>query len=706
MGTIYCSLSGGLTETSHGQRLTFYKKQRYYRVNSELFRRGLGYILSGLIVGLFSIVFFTTPVHAVVTAPNIMNFQGRLTDTSGNPLNGSYDMQLKLWDSPTVGTVRWSETRLAANGQAVTVTNGLFSLKLGVGSTQTGSLTTAFSSYPNLYFEITVGAETLTTRSQVATSAYAFNSDTLDGIDSTAFSQLSTANAFTNTNSITTASASAFIVNNGTSNIFKVDSSGTGQVVIGTSDTNGTVLVLDSNASDPTGTNGAMYYNSGGKFRCYQGGAWADCITAAGGATLQTAYNASGTPATITTTAAKGVSIVAGAAPTADIFNVSNIGQPNVTAGVSGVEVNYVGGAAAVEASGVRVDLTPGTTTGGTWNGMRVVANPTGAASGVSLNGIKLEGPTAPGTGTETAVSVGTGWDIGLDLNSGGLQLGVQNDPTTPAAGELRVYAKAIAGRTMLKALSPTGVDYVYQPSLFQQSVVMVTPGNGATATTYTSLGGSLTVSGTLAAATGINDAMGSMSNIASGTTANTGAGFQTVNLQYFRGTGSNNADGFFYATRVNFSGNTAMTLAKYNSATTGARFFAGVASVNIQGTGSMTASDNPSGSYAGFQYSAIRDTNGNFRFITEDGTTQNVVDTGVALAVSKTFDFYTYCAPGGTTAYWRVDNLTDGTTTEGNTASNLPAAATGMRAGVALAPLSTTAIHYRFQRMYVETDR
>ncbi|HNS95036.1 MAG TPA: tail fiber domain-containing protein, partial [Candidatus Woesebacteria bacterium] len=38
-------------------------------------------------------------------------------------------------------------------------------------------------------------------------------------------------------------------------------------------------LILASNASDPSGTAGAMYYNSTTKrFRCYQDGAWIDCI--------------------------------------------------------------------------------------------------------------------------------------------------------------------------------------------------------------------------------------------------------------------------------------------------------------------------------------------------------------------------------------------------------------------------------------------
>ena len=40
----------------------------------------------------------------------------------------------------------------------------------------------------------------MTPRQHLATAAYAFNSDTLDGLDSTAFGQLSASNAFTGAN--------------------------------------------------------------------------------------------------------------------------------------------------------------------------------------------------------------------------------------------------------------------------------------------------------------------------------------------------------------------------------------------------------------------------------------------------------------------------------------------------------------------------
>ncbi|MBA2278952.1 hypothetical protein H0V99_00735, partial [Candidatus Saccharibacteria bacterium] len=59
-----------------------------------------------------------------------------------------------------------------------------------------------------------------------------------------------------------------------------------GNALFGLSDTTGTLVVVDikSDAGDPTGVNGGIYYNSNaGKFRCYQAAAWTDCIGAGGG---------------------------------------------------------------------------------------------------------------------------------------------------------------------------------------------------------------------------------------------------------------------------------------------------------------------------------------------------------------------------------------------------------------------------------------
>ncbi len=77
-----------------------------------------------------------------------------------------------------------------------------------------------------------------------------------------------------------------------------------GQLNVGTSDTTGTLLVLDTktDSGDPDGINGAMYYNSdAGKFRCYEDDDWVDCIGAGGGGAILDGGNEEGAAITLGT---------------------------------------------------------------------------------------------------------------------------------------------------------------------------------------------------------------------------------------------------------------------------------------------------------------------------------------------------------------------------------------------------------------------
>jgi hypothetical protein len=70
------------------------------------------------------LVFSGSSVFAAI--PHLINYQGMLTDNSGNPLSGSYNLTFKIWTDTTGGSSLWTETQ---NG--VQVTNGLFNVILG-----------------------------------------------------------------------------------------------------------------------------------------------------------------------------------------------------------------------------------------------------------------------------------------------------------------------------------------------------------------------------------------------------------------------------------------------------------------------------------------------------------------------------------------------------------------------------------------------
>ena len=68
-----------------------------------------------------SLVMAQTP-----SVPNLINFQGRLTDNVGNPVSdGPHTVNFFIYDSRTLGILLWSES------QAPTTAGGLFTTQLG-----------------------------------------------------------------------------------------------------------------------------------------------------------------------------------------------------------------------------------------------------------------------------------------------------------------------------------------------------------------------------------------------------------------------------------------------------------------------------------------------------------------------------------------------------------------------------------------------
>jgi hypothetical protein len=86
-----------------------------------------------------------------------VNYQGRLADSGGTALDGTYGMSFSLWDAATDGNLIWGPESHAA----VPVSDGLFSVGLG-SQTSGGIPTTTWNG--DRYLEITVGGETLSPR--------------------------------------------------------------------------------------------------------------------------------------------------------------------------------------------------------------------------------------------------------------------------------------------------------------------------------------------------------------------------------------------------------------------------------------------------------------------------------------------------------------------------------------------------------------
>lgn len=674
---------------------------------------------------------YVVPVHA---AASTIHFQGKLTNPDGtNVTDGTYSILFTVYDGGTDtggGTNVWSET------QSTTVSNGIFDVYLGSVNTTLGTAVD-FSHNP-LYLGVKVGSDPeMSPRILFSSTPYAFNADKLGGIDSNGYAQLSPAtqqtgsinisgtitaggsgnNSFAGTlqsaayllgtgpdlslepvvggqSAVTTWWGLQLVGNKQSSVSYTPSNIGTpGQYgVIIPAQQAGAVALLLQAASAQTGDLLQVQSNTGtllatidasGKLTENIG------LVSNGTSDFNAATNVTGT-LTVNTGTADSVAITSGTnVPAADQLTIDNSGSAGVTTNnTNALAINFKGGAAAVESSGLRIDYAPGTTSGGTWSGMRIVAGSNGAVTGVASYGLKLEGPTVAAGGTNTAIKIASGWDIGLDIGSGGLQLSSQADPAPAAAGTLKVYSKTVAGRQMLKVIGPSGRDYPLQPSLFQNQVAIINVQSG-TASNY--FGTNRSVSGTGVSAA-FDENYGYMAGYSSTTTTTTG-GIGNNGLQFARGS-QVGANGFF----ANVRG--ALKDASYPNS----RIFVGMTNQTVANS---VASQNQTGHRAGFSYDTGRgDTN--WMFSTKDGTTENLVDTGMPFSAAAAYDWYIYTPPypNNGTVYWRIDDMTNGTSQEGSTSSNLPGGSTALRMVEAIRILSGTTQTISYQRIYVESDR
>ncbi|NIP41715.1 MAG: hypothetical protein GWO41_12635 [candidate division Zixibacteria bacterium] len=113
---------------------------------------------------LFSLLIFLWNDTAA-QVPRTMNYQGRLTDNAGEPVeDGDYTIFFKIYDAAEDGSILWSSDRMI-----VGVEDGMFSVRLGPFQN------TLFSSDSSRWLGITVlGDDEIYPRTQLVTVPYAF----------------------------------------------------------------------------------------------------------------------------------------------------------------------------------------------------------------------------------------------------------------------------------------------------------------------------------------------------------------------------------------------------------------------------------------------------------------------------------------------------------------------------------------------------
>ena len=112
---------------------------------------------------------------ASAAAPELINFQGRVSDAAGVPLSGQYGVTFSVYDAQLGGNLLWSEHR-----GAVDVNRGLFSVPLGELAAQAPS--TVFTG-GDQWLEVQLDGDTpMVPRQRIGSVAYSFHANVADEV--------------------------------------------------------------------------------------------------------------------------------------------------------------------------------------------------------------------------------------------------------------------------------------------------------------------------------------------------------------------------------------------------------------------------------------------------------------------------------------------------------------------------------------------
>ena len=319
-----------------------------------------------------------------------------------------------------------------------------------------------------------------------------------------------------------------------------------------------------------------------------------------------------------------------------------------------------------------------------------------GATVTAALNTLDGRGylPTGGAKGDLVWKQSGTNYDVAYTATP---QL--TNQTTNPAAadaGYTRVHIRQ-AGLPWLASTSSIGGTVMYEQMHGTVSKVTIRPSTGTAVTTQ---GNTVTSVGTLSHPAADNT-YGWMTNFASSAALNATAGTGNADVMWRRGAASTNAAGFFFKCRF------APPDASYNEAgaTTGSRIWVGLTSGTMA---SMVTADTPAGDYAGFHRCHVNggQQHTTFRFKMRDNVTTSDADTGMTFTVQNVYVAYIYCFAGDSTVYWRIDNITAGTTAAGSTSSNPPRTTINMRCGLQVGTVNATARNIRMAMIDCQESR
>jgi len=316
-------------------------------------------------------------------------------------------------------------------------------------------------------------------------------------------------------------------------------------------------------------------------------------------------------------------------------------------------------------------------------------------------------GSPAGSTGQIQINSAGAfGASANLTFDSGASILGVNGtveigalaaEPSVPASGFGRFYARTIAGRVVPKWMGPSGVDYVLQSHLGQNNIRIWRGGATNVTASFASVVGTnpYSAAGTITTPTLATTSIRNQtvrSTMSTGATAGTLTFIRANQASVWRGNAAG-FGGFYIVHRWSLSALQA-----------GNRSFVGAVDVAANPTNVDPVTTNSPGGVG----MAINSNSGNWQMVNNvTGTARTALDLGPSFPVNATdlLELALFCPPQCTAIGYRVTNLSTGAQSSGNLSSNIPANTTFL-APVLWLPNNATAAAATmdFVSTYVET--
>jgi len=305
------------------------------------------------------------PAHAAINKQ--ISFQGKLTNTDGtNVTDGAFSIRFRIYTDPTAdaantcsaNTCKWEETQAS-----VSVSGGVFQVNLGSSTALPASVDFNTSA---LYLGVKVGADAeMTPRIQLTAAPYAFNSDLLDGLDSTSFVQLSpgsqqtgninvsgtvtsgAVNGITVGSTIQPSAAGSLTIQSNGANALNLEAGGAAGINIGVNGTSVTAITVGNTTSNPN-----IVFNGSGTFGTTTGAVSLNGnVTVASGKTLTlTSGSFTQTYSSNTTSNGQTIGFINSNTGAGVIINGVNITPTNTSTASSGTNVlngvNFAAGGA------------------------------------------------------------------------------------------------------------------------------------------------------------------------------------------------------------------------------------------------------------------------------------------------------------------------------------------------------------------------